>query len=196
MCGVAVPPRCLVVTGLPGSGKSLWLKRWLDKMAVDMPGARCAVLIAGEGNTRLDPAAQAAGHELRHCRVPACLCCMDFGILTEAARGRGASGSIDWLALEIPLLLVGGFLTAFDRDLGWSRQLVVCRQTNPANSRAGALNDYFFNALCERAMAVIDNEVFAQTTLVSVEAALQNERRVLRRILPDPKPRAATNRYR
>jgi hypothetical protein len=53
----------LVVTGLPGSGKSLWLKRWLDKMAVDMPGARCAVLIAGEGNTRLDPAAHAAGHD-------------------------------------------------------------------------------------------------------------------------------------
>jgi hypothetical protein len=100
--------------------------------------------------------------------------------LTDAAKQSGASGSVDWMALEIPLLLVGGFLTAFDRDLAWPRQLILCRQSNPANRRAGALQNYFFNALCERAAAVIDDELSSQTALMSVLAAPRNERRVLR----------------
>ncbi len=180
MSGAVVPPRCLIVTGLPGSGKTLWLQRWLDNMARSTPDARCSVLITEEGNTRLNPAAQAAGHEVEHCPVSACLCCTDFGILTDAARQCVASGAIDWLALEIPLLLAGGFLRAFDRDLGWSRQILVCRQSKPANCGAGALKDYFFDALREQALAVIDDEASAQTALVRVQSALHNGRRLLR----------------
>jgi len=175
--GGLVPPRCLIVTGLPGSGKTLWLKRWLDSMAISTPEARCAVLIAEEGNTRLDPAAHAE-HDVRHCPVPACLCCMDFGILTEAVKETVASGSPDWLALEIPFLLSGGFLTAFDRDLGWSRQVVVCRELKTGNKGGGALKDFFFNVLCEQAVAVIHDDVSAQAALASVQAALENTRRV------------------
>jgi len=180
MSGGVVPPRCLIVTGLPGSGKTRWLKRWLDEMAVNTPRAHCSVLLAEEGNTGLDPATRAAGHEVRHFPVPACLCCIDFATLTDTVQETVASGAIDWLALEIPFLLVGGFLAAFDRDLAWSRQVVVCRQSKLANSGAGSLKDYFFNALCERAVAVIDDEVSAKTALGSVQAALDNERRILR----------------
>jgi len=156
MSGAAVAPRCLIVTGPPGSGKTLWLKRWLDSMAVNAPGARCSVVLAEQGNTVLDPTAQAAGHEVRHLPVPACLCCTDFGMLTDSVRETAASGSLDWLAIEIPLLLIGGFLPAFDRDLGWPRRVLVCRQSKPANSGSGALHDYFFNALCAQAVAAVE----------------------------------------
>lgn len=101
-------------------------------------------------------------------------------MLTDSVRETVASGSVDWLALEIPFLLIGGFLTAFDRDLGWSRQVVVCRKLKTENNGVGSLKEFFFNVLCEQAVAVIHDEVSAGTALASVQEGLSKGRQDLR----------------
>lgn len=52
------PPHCVFVTGPRGAGKTRWLQRQIHDLAEKQPGTGSAVLLAGEGRTRMERFAQ------------------------------------------------------------------------------------------------------------------------------------------
>ncbi len=161
-------PRCLVVTGPRGSGKTRWLQRFVGALSARTPPARCAVLLAEEGRTRLDGVAANPAQFVLEKYVPACLCCFDPAALTHAAQQLTASSGAEWLVIEVPALLAAGFLAELDRAPGWPRTVVVCLRPPPVGRPAeGGFGSPFFAMLLPAADAVVANEASAEAAVVA-----------------------------
>jgi hypothetical protein len=94
------PRHCVFVTGPRGAGKTREPQLQIHDLAEQQPGARCAVLLAEEGRTRMEGFAQGTpGVAVRRLLLP-CTCC--------------------------PALAAAGLVAEFERACGWPRELVVC----------------------------------------------------------------------
>jgi G3E family GTPase len=120
------PRHCVFVTGPRGAGKTRWLQLQIHDLAEKQSGARCAVLLAEEGRTRMEGFAQDTPDvTVRRLLLP-CICCPALADLRGALRALVAAVRPDWLFVEVPALAAAGLVAEFDRILGWPRELVVC----------------------------------------------------------------------
>jgi hypothetical protein len=120
------PPHCVFVTGPRGAGKTRWLQLQIKGLAGRQPGARCAVLLAEDGRTRMEAFAQGAPEVgVRRLLLP-CPCCPALAELPAALRELVAAARPDWVFLEVPAIAAAGLLAEFDRAFGWARELAVC----------------------------------------------------------------------
>jgi hypothetical protein len=154
---LAPPPRCVFVTGPRGSGKTRWMQLRIRELAQKPPGARCAVLLAEEGRTRMERFAQGTpGVSVRRLLLP-CTCCAALADLPGALCALVASVRPNWVFIEVPALAAAGLLAEFDRNLGWPRELAVCLDRAWETARLEHALSPFHMGLLERADQVLTN---------------------------------------
>ncbi len=151
------PPHCVFVTGPRGAGKTRWLQLKIHDLAEKQPGARCAVLLAEEGRTRMEKFAQdSPGVAVRRLLLP-CTCCPALAELPGALRALVAAVRPDWVFVEVPALAAAGLVAEFDRVLGWPRELVVCLDRAWATAQREHASSPFQMVLLELADRVVSN---------------------------------------
>jgi G3E family GTPase len=151
------PPHCVFVTGPRRAGKTRWLQLQIHDLSEKQSGARCAVLLAEEGRTRMDGFAQdTPGVTVRRLLLP-CTCCPALADLPGALRALVAAVRPDWLFVEVPALAAAGLAAEFDRVLGWPRELVVCLDRAWATARREHGLSPFQMILLELADRVVSN---------------------------------------
>jgi G3E family GTPase len=145
------------VTGPRGAGKTRWLQLKIHDLAEKQPGARCAVLLAEEGRTRMEKFAQdSPGVAVRRLLLP-CTCCPALAELPGALRALVAAVRPDWVFVEVPALAAAGLVAEFDRVLGWPRELVVCLDRAWATAQREHASSPFQMVLLELADRVVSN---------------------------------------
>lgn len=133
-------PRCCIVTGLPGAGKTRWLREQIGPIVLMRPPAQVGLLQLEQGRTRIDPRKLGWPPIRSRLVLSPCTCCpppLDLaGLLAEWS----APPEIDWLFVEVPALAFVSWITAFNRDIHRPRKVVVCtgrisarQQENPAD---------------------------------------------------------------
>jgi G3E family GTPase len=151
------PPHCVFVTGPRRAGKTRWLQLQIHDLSEKQPGARCAVLLAEEGRTRMDGFAQnTPGVTVRRLLLP-CICCPALADLPGALCALVAAARPDWLFVEVPALAAAGLVAEFDRACGWPRKLVVCLDRVWATARREHALSLFQMVLLELADRVVSN---------------------------------------
>lgn len=119
-------PRCEFVTGPRGAGKTRWVQRRILDLAGEHPGARCAVLLAEEGRTRMEGfCRETPGVSARRLLLP-CMCCPGLADLPGIVRELMTAAHPGWMFLEVPAMAATGLIAEFDRAFGWPRKLDVC----------------------------------------------------------------------
>lgn len=120
-----MPPRCVVVTGPRGAGKTRWVQERIRALTAASPGLRCGVVLAEEGHTRFERFARTVpGLAVRRVLLP-CPCCPAQAFLPEVVRTLVAGTGVAQVLLELPAVAALGLLGEFDRELGWPRELVL-----------------------------------------------------------------------
>ena len=116
----------MFISGPRGAGKTHWVQERILALVAAHPGIRCAVVLAEDGHTRMERFAhEVPGVAVRRVLLP-CPCCPAQAGLPDAVRNLiGATGA-DWLFVEMPATAAAGLLGEFDRELGWTRQVVLC----------------------------------------------------------------------
>jgi G3E family GTPase len=151
------PRHCVFVTGPRGVGKTRWLQLQIHDLSEKQPGARCAVLLAEEGRTRMEGFVQnTPGVTVRRLLLP-CICCPALADLPGALRALVAAARPDWLFVEVPALAAAGLVAEFARVLGWPRELVVCLDQAWATARREHGLSPFQMVLLELADRVVSN---------------------------------------
>lgn len=131
-------PRCVIVTGPMGAGKTRWTRRQIEELQTREIVIRTAVLLAEEGRTSMKTyAREVPAVHVRQLSV-SCPCCTALVDLPKSVRDVVATVDPSWMFIEAPSLGAVGFITEFDRMLNLPRQLVVC--LNQASSRASREN--------------------------------------------------------
>lgn len=122
----AAPPRCVVVIGPRGAGKTRWVQARIRELAAGAPPAlRCGVLLAEEGRTRMERfAREMPGVAVRRLLL-ACPCCPARAFLPEAVRTLVAETGAEQVFLELPAIGAAGLIGELDRELGWPREVVL-----------------------------------------------------------------------
>ena len=119
-------PRFEFVTGPRGAGKTRWVQLRIRELAREHPGARCAVLLAEEGRTRMERfCAETPGMGARRLLLP-CMCCPGLADLSGALRELMTAIRPGWIFVEAPALAATGLMAEFDRVFTWPRRLNVC----------------------------------------------------------------------
>jgi G3E family GTPase len=151
------PRHCVFVTGPRGAGKTRELQLQVHDLAEQQPGARCAVLLAEEGRTRMEGFAQGTpGVAVRRLLLP-CTCCPALADLPGALRALVAAARPDWLFAEVPALAAAGLVAEFARACGWPRELVVCLDRVWATHQREHASSPFQMVLLELADRVVSN---------------------------------------
>lgn len=123
--GDEVRPRCVVVTGPRGAGKTRWVQERIRRLVAATPALRCGVLVAEEGRTRFERFARTIpGLVVRRVLLP-CPCCPAQAFLPETVRALIAETGAELVFLELPAVAAAGLLGEFDRELGWPREVVL-----------------------------------------------------------------------
>jgi len=149
------PPRCVVVTGPRGAGKTQWVQERIRALRSEQPDVRCGVVLAEEGRTRMERFAQEVpGVAARRIFLP-CSCCPALADLPGALRQLIADVRPDWVFLEMPAIAVAGLLEEFDRAIGWPRQVVVCQGAAWVEAQRRHDLSPFFTNLLDLADAVV-----------------------------------------
>jgi Ni2+-binding GTPase involved in maturation of urease and hydrogenase len=118
-------PRCVVVTGPRGAGKTRWVQERIRLLVTAAPALRCGVVLAEEGRTRFERFARAnPGLAVRRVLL-ACPCCPAQAFLPETVRALVAETGAEQVFLELPAVAAAGLLGEFDRELGWPREVVL-----------------------------------------------------------------------
>lgn len=151
----AAPPRCVVVTGPVGAGKTRWLQCCVRRLLQRQPSARPAVLLAEEGRTRMENFCRETPVVAWRKLVLPCTCCPAAADLPDAVRALVGPARADWLFLELPVIAAPGLLGEFDRILGWSRSLVACLTPRWAQARTAEETSPFLSVLFGQADIVI-----------------------------------------
>lgn len=127
--GGGAVPRCIVVTGPRGAGKTRWVQERIRALVAATPGLRCGVVLAEDGRTRLEHfAREVPGVAVRRV-VLACPCCPARALLPETVRALVAESGASWVFLEVPAVAATGLLGECDRELGWPREVVLLLDT-------------------------------------------------------------------
>jgi hypothetical protein len=153
--GDATGPGCTFVAGPRGAGKTRWLQARVRELVAERPGMRCGVVLAEEGHTRMERFSQEIpGVEVRRVFLP-CPCCPARAGLPEIVRRLAAEAGAAWIFVETPATAAIGLLGEFDRELGWSRRLVVCLDERWQRARLRTEGPPFLAALLERADTIV-----------------------------------------
>jgi hypothetical protein len=149
------PPRCVFISGPRGAGKTHWLQERIRELVAGQPGVRCAVVLAEDGHTRMERFAhEVPGVAVRRVLLP-CPCCPAQAYLPETVRDLTGETGADWLFVETPATAAAGLLGEFDRELGWSRQVILCLDNKWERLRDRLDAPPFVSALLERADMVL-----------------------------------------
>jgi hypothetical protein len=152
-----MPPHCVFVTGPRRADKTRWLQLQIHDLAEKQSGARCAVLLAEEGRTRMEGFAQdTLGVTVRRLLLP-CTCCPALAALPGALRALVAAVRPDWFFVEVPAMAAAGLVAEFDRVLGWPRELVVCLGRTWATAQREHALSPFQMVLLELADRIVSN---------------------------------------
>jgi Ni2+-binding GTPase involved in maturation of urease and hydrogenase len=152
----AAPPRCVVVTGPCGAGKTRWLQDRIRALRVEQPEARFGVVIAEEGRTRWEKFVQETpGLAVRRVFLP-CPCCPALADLPGTVNQLVAESGAAHLFLELPAVAAAGLLAEFDRTFGWPRQVVVCKSAAWADAERRGVFSPFYGGLLDLADTVIE----------------------------------------
>jgi hypothetical protein len=152
------PPVCVVVTGPRGAGKTRWLQECIRRVIAGRPAARCAVLLAEEGRTRMESfCAGTPGMILEKLHLP-CLCCPEAADLPKAVESLIAKGGAGWLFLELPVMAAPGLLAEFDRQLGCARAVILRLTPAWAKMLQSGMLSPFQSGMLGVADAVITND--------------------------------------
>ncbi len=120
-----MPPRCVVVTGPRGAGKTRWVQEHIRALVAAAPGQRCGVVLAEEGRTRFERFIRTVpGLAVRRVLLP-CPCCPAQAFLPEVVRALVTETGVAQVYLELPAVATLGLLGEFDRELGWPREVVL-----------------------------------------------------------------------
>jgi len=170
----AAPPRCVVVTGPVGAGKTRWLQCCVRRLLQRQPAARPAVLLAEEGRTRMENfCRETPGVVWRKLSLP-CTCCPAAADLPGAVRALVGPARADWLFLELPVIAAPGLLAEFDQMLGWSRSFVAC------------LTPRWARALAAEEIPPFQSVLFGQADIVI--AGPSDAERAVDRLIPEACP--------
>lgn len=123
--GGGAGPRCVIVTGPRGAGKTHWVQERIRELVAATPGRRCGVLLAEEGRTRYEQFVRSVPGVVVRRVLLRCPCCPAQAFLPEAARALAAETDLTQVFLELPAVAALGLLGEFDRELGWPRDIVL-----------------------------------------------------------------------
>lgn len=120
-----MPPRCVVVTGPRGAGKTRWVQERIRALVAATPKLRCGVVLAEEGRRRFERFTRTVpGLAVRRVLLP-CPCCPAQAFLPEVVRALVTETGVAQVYLELPAVATLGLLGEFDRELGWPREVVL-----------------------------------------------------------------------
>ncbi|HMD62108.1 MAG TPA: hypothetical protein VKG78_11780, partial [Opitutaceae bacterium] len=126
-------------------------------------GARCAVLLAEEGRTRIGGTAPGArGTAVRRLLLP-CPCCAALADLPGALSELAAIARPATIFVEVPAVAASGLLAEFDRVLGWPREVAVCLDRAWANAMRERELSPFHTALLDIADHVVPGPASGET---------------------------------
>lgn len=162
-------PRCHLLTGPPGAGKTSWLNAVLAQRRTP-PAGRQAVLLAEQGRvpaavlSRANPAAV-----VRELRLP-CLCCQPAEPLIRAMKEVADASGADELFVEIPALMAESTCREIDQVLRWPRRLVVHSNRAWTAARESDQLSYFQQRLLTLADAIVDQPISASAVRARVQS--------------------------
>jgi hypothetical protein len=164
------PPRCVVVIGPRGAGKTQWVQERIRGLCAEQPEVRCGVVLAEEGRTRMERFAQEPpGVAVRRVNLP-CPCCPALADLPGALHQLVADARTDWLSLELPAIAAVALLAELDRAIGWPRQVVVCQGAAWVHVQRRHDPPPFFTSLLNLANTVVSEPA---TTSIPREAGVR-----------------------
>ncbi|MBM3852622.1 MAG: ATP-binding protein [Verrucomicrobia bacterium] len=151
----AAGPPCTFVAGPRGAGKTRWLQARIRELVAARPGVRCGIVLAEEGHTRMERFSHdVPGIAVRRVFLP-CPCCPARAGLPEVLRQLAGETAAAEIFVEAPATAAIGLLGELDRELAWSRRLVVCLDDRWQRARLRSESPPFLAALLERADLIV-----------------------------------------